>query len=167
MNGVLKKYPPECKPTLSMRLVVPLAGSMGLVQLDTGGAASSVPTLWWQLAQLRRLAGGELAGVAVKVGIRPFTTKFGTSYAWHLENPSPEELRELKEQFDQIAPARVFERAAGPKELPPMDEAVEQDVFGLPDEALEEERLIEPPAPEATRAERTPPGGTIWRRRSV
>ncbi len=37
VNGVLKKYPPECKPTLSMRLVVPLAGSMGLVQLDTGG----------------------------------------------------------------------------------------------------------------------------------
>lgn len=149
VNGVLKRYPPECKPTLSMRLVVPLAGSMGLVQLDTGGAASSVPTLWWQLAQLRRLAGGELAGVAVKVGIRPFTTKFGTSYAWHLENPTPEELEELKTQFALIAPARVFERAAAPKELPPMDETVEQDVYGLPDEALADERQIEPPVQES------------------
>ena len=152
-NG--KTYPPECKPSVSVRLVVPLAGAMGLVQLDTGGVSSSVPTLWWQLDQLSRMSGGQLAGVAIKVGIRAFTTAHGISYAWHLETPSPEELATLKRDFERLAPVRVIDRAAIPaaKELPPMSEAIDQDVYGLPDEAVLPQ--IEAPADEAAYEEPT------------
>lgn len=136
-NG--KTHPPECKPSVSLRLVVPLAGALGLVQLDTGGVASSVPTLWWQIDQLRRTSGDQLAGVAIKVSIRPFTTQHGISYAWQLETPSGVELATLKEQFGRLAPVRVIERGVVPvAELPPMAESIDQDIYGLPEAAVGE-----------------------------
>lgn len=141
-NG--KTYPPECKPSVSLRLVVPLAGALGLVQLDTGGVASSVPTLWWQLDQLRRTSGDQLAGVAIKVSIRPFTTQHGISFAWQLETPSDIELQVLKEQFARLAPVRVIDRGVVPVgELPPMTESIDQDIYGIPDEALEPGEVLE------------------------
>ncbi len=139
-NG--KDYPPECKPSVSLRLVVPLAGALGLVQLDTGGVASSVPTLWWQIDQLAQTSGGALAGVAIKVAIRPFTTAHGLSFAWNLETPSEEELQILKDQFACLAPVRVIERGVVPvKALPPMSESIDQDIYGLPEELVRPEEF--------------------------
>lgn len=163
-NG--KTYPPECKPSVSLRLVVPLAGALGLVQLDTGGVASSVPTLWWQIDQLRRTSGDQLAGVAIKVSIRPFTTQHGISYAWQLETPTDTELRRLKEQFARLAPVRVIDRGTvSVGELPPMAESIDQDVYGLPNEALNTHEspgtveAAESEIPEGGCADGSPPPG--------
>lgn len=142
-KGNLLWNPPECKPTLSMRLVVPLAGALGLVQLDTGAAASSVPTLWWQVEQLRNYSGGQLAGVAIRVGIREFQTKHGTSYAWHLATPTDEELETLREQFRTVVPVKVLIPGAGLPRLPELTEAVDQDVYGIPDEEAVEAEDVE------------------------
>jgi hypothetical protein len=133
-NG--KTYPPECKPTLTVRLVVPLAGALGLVQLDTGGVESSIPKLWWQIDQLKQYAGGDLAGVAIKVEISPFTTSHGVSYAWGLATPGDEEMELLQEQFAAVVPARIIGPGQSMPQLPPMSDVPEQDVYGLPDEAV-------------------------------
>jgi hypothetical protein len=148
-----KTYPPECKPTLSMRLVVPLAGALGLVQLDTGGVSSSVPTLWWQIEQLKSYAGGELGGVAVKVSIRPFTTRHGVSFAWNLSTPSEDELALLRRQFAEIVPVRVIGEGAIPRALeaaPPMEETPDADIYGeQPEEEINPSNVevVEDPEP--------------------
>lgn len=138
-----KQQPPECKPMLSMRLVVPLAGALGLVQLDTGGVASSVPTLWWQIEQLRSYSGGQLAGVAIRVGIREFQTKHGTSYAWNLATPTDEELDVLRGQFAAVVPVKVLMPGAELPRLPELTEAVDQDVYGIADEEAIEAADVE------------------------
>lgn len=148
-NG--KTYPPECKPTLSMRLVVPLAGALGLVQLDTGGVESSIPTLWWQIDQLRNYAGGDLAGVVVKVEIRPFTTTHGISYAWTLATPTDEEMAVLHQQFASVVPARIIGPGRSMPRLPAMTDIPDQDIYGIPDEAIDvlaanETASLEPPS---------------------
>ena len=134
VNGLLAEHPPECKPVLSLRVLVPLAGAVGLVQLDTGGAASSVPTLFWQLEQLNRASEGRLAGVAVKVIIRPFSGQKGVCYAWALANPSAHDISCLKRDFAPLSPVRVVdgEVLPPPAELPPLIESIDRDIYGLP-----------------------------------
>ena len=48
-----------CKPVLSLRLVVPQLPGLGVVQIDTGGAASSIPTLIAQLRLIEQMTKGE------------------------------------------------------------------------------------------------------------
>lgn len=133
-NGLLTEHPPECKPVLSLKLLVPLGGSIGVVQLDTGGAASSVPTLFWQLEQLRRAAEGHLAGLAVKVIMRAFSGQQGTCYAWAFTQPTAHELSLLERDFAPLSPVRVMEsdRLPAPGELPPLIESIDRDIYGLP-----------------------------------
>lgn len=143
-RGNLKWNAPECKPMLSMRLVVPLAGALGLVQMDTGGVASSVPTLWWQIEQLRNYSGGELAGVAVRVGIREFQGRHGTSYAWNLATPTDEELATLREQFRSVVPVKLLTPGdAALPALPALTEAVDQDLYGISDDQVVDPSEVE------------------------
>ncbi len=134
VGGLLTEHPPDCKPVLSLRLVVPLAGALGLVQLDTGGAASSVPTLFSQLKQLHRASDGHLAGVAVKVIIRSFSGQQGICYAWALANPSAHDLSCLEQDFAPLSAVRLVEGDVlpTPGELPPLIESIDRDIYGLP-----------------------------------
>ena len=143
VDGLLTEHPPECKPVLSLGLLVPLPGTVGLVQVDTGGAASSVPTLFSQLEQLHRASEGHLAGVAVKVIIRPFSGQKGICYAWALANPSAHDISCLKRDFAPLSPVRVVEDDVlpAPDELPPLIESIDRDIYGLPLARKAQEKL--------------------------
>ena len=143
VNGLLTEHPPECKPVLSLQLLVPLAGAVGLVQLDTGGASSGVPTLFSQLEQLNRVSEGQLAGVAVKVIIRPFNGQKGICYAWALANPSAHDLSCLTRDFAALSAVRVVDGDVlpPPGELPPLVESIDRDIYGLPAARKAQEKL--------------------------
>lgn len=132
-GGVVRELPPECKPVLSLRLIVPLMGAFGLVQIDTGGAASSIPALYHQLTELARTAEGRLAGLAVKVCVRPFAGRHGTAYAWTLLTPTPHELEVLRRGFAPLTPLRGIEPELlpRPEDLPPLIESIDADIYGL------------------------------------
>ena len=126
-NG--KDTPPECKPVLSMRLVVPQIPGLGLVQLDTGGVASSIQTLVWQLRMIERMTGGHMAGIAVRVGIRAFPDRFGNAaYAWQLEPLKGDDAQELRSSVEPF----VRLESQLPQALPELEEAIDPDVYGLP-----------------------------------
>jgi hypothetical protein len=145
-NG--KATPPECKPVLSLRLVVPQIPGLGIVQIDTGGAASSIPTLVWQLRTIEQSTGGHMAGIAVQVHIRAFPDKMGgTAYGWQLTPLLPEQATDLRTHIEGL----VRVEAQMPHALPPMDELPEADIYGLPapGETVQEEQASgEPEIPE-------------------
>lgn len=126
-NGQNNKAP-ECKPVLSMRLVVPQIPGLGVVQLDTGGVASSIPTLMWQLSMIERGTNGHMAGIAVNVGIQAFTDRFGNAaYSWILTPLQADAASELRSNIEGLV------RIEGqiPKALPPMDEQPDPDIYGI------------------------------------
>lgn len=145
-NG--KDWPAECKPVLSMRLVVPQIPGLGIVQIDTGGAASSIPTLVWQLRTIEQSTGGHMAGIAVHVHIRAFPDKFGnTAYGWQLAPLLPGQADILRNNIEGL----VRIEAQLPKELPAMDELPDPDIYGLPapgDTVQEAGTMDEPEIPE-------------------
>lgn len=119
--------PPECKPVLSMRLVVPQIPGLGVVQLDTGGVASSIPTLMWQLQLIERGTEEHMAGIAVDVGIRAFTDKFGNAaYSWLLTPLQAGDAEELRGNIEGL----VRIEGQVPKVLPALDEAPDADIYG-------------------------------------
>jgi hypothetical protein len=120
---------PECKPVLSMRLVVPQIPGLGVVQIDTGGVASSIQTLVWQLRMIERQTQGHMAGIAVSMSIRAFPDKFGNAaYSWQITPVRSDEAEELRGNVECLT------RIEGqiPKELPQIAEQVDPDVYGLP-----------------------------------
>ena len=130
-----KVSPPECKPVLSMRLVVPQIPGLGVVQIDTGGVASSIQTLVWQLRMIERLTDGHMAGIAVRMSIRAFPDKFGNAaYSWQITPVPEEEAAELRGNVEALT------RIEGqiPKELPQIAEQVDSDIYGLPAPASDE-----------------------------
>jgi hypothetical protein len=130
--------PPECKPVLSMRLVVPQIPGLGVVQLDTGGVASSIPTLMWQLQLIERGTESHMAGIAVEMGIRAFTDRFGNAaYSWQITPLSPENAQELRQNIEGL----VRIEGQVPKVLPALQEAPDADLYGL--EPADESRQIE------------------------
>ena len=121
--------PPECKPVLSMRLVVPQIPGLGVVQLDTGGVASSIPTLMWQLQRIEDATSAHMAGIAVEVGIRAFTDRFGNAaYSWQLTPLMAADAQELRQNIEGLV--RIDGQV--PKVLPALEEAPDADLYGLP-----------------------------------
>lgn len=124
-----KKLPPECKPVLSMRLVVPQIPGLGVVQLDTGGVASSIQTLVWQLRMIERQTRGHMAGIAVQMSIRAFPDKFGNAaYSWQLTPLRAHEAEELRGNMEMLT--RIDGQV--PQDLPALEEAADPDIYGLP-----------------------------------
>jgi hypothetical protein len=112
-----------------MRLVVPQIPGLGVVQIDTGGVASSIQTLVWQLRMIERQTQGHMAGIAVRMSIRAFPDKFGNAaYSWQITPVRSDEAEELRGNVE------VLTRIDGqiPKELPQIAEQVDPDVYGLP-----------------------------------
>jgi len=127
--------PPECKPVLSMRLVVPRVPGLGVVQLDTGGVASSIPTLVAQLRMIEDMTRDErgephMAGIAVKVLIRAFRDRMGNAaYGWQLEPLSQAEAANLRAGIEGLV---RLEGQVNMQALPPIDELPpEPDIYGL------------------------------------
>lgn len=120
--------PPECKPVLSMRLVVPQIPGLGVVQLDTGAVASSIPTLIAQLRMIEAATEGHMAGIAVRVLIRAFPDRFGNAaYSWQLEPLREQEADALRHNIEGLV------RIEGqiPKVLPPIEETPDADIYGI------------------------------------
>jgi len=126
--------PAECKPILSMRLVVPQIPGLGVVQLDTGGVASSIPTLIAQLRMIENMTRDQdgrphMAGIAVKVLIRAFRDRFGNAaYSWQLEPLMEEEASALRSNIEGLV---RIEGQVNMKALPPMDETPDPDLYGI------------------------------------
>lgn len=149
--GKTDPEPPECKPVLSMRLVVPQIPGLGVVQLDTGGVASSIPTLMWQLQLIERGTEGHMAGIAVEMGIRAFTDRFGNAaYSWQITPLSPENAQELRQNIEGL----VRIEGQVPKVLPALQEAPDADLYGL--ESADESRQIEAASNEVEKEEDLP-----------
>jgi len=126
--------PAECKPILSMRLVVPQIPGLGVVQLDTGGVASSIPTLIAQLRMIENMTRDQdgrphMAGIAVKVLIRAFRDRFGNAaYSWQLEPLMEEEASALRSNIEGLV---RIEGQVNMRALPPMDETPDTDLYGI------------------------------------
>lgn len=136
--------PPECKPILSMRLVVPQIPGLGVVQLDTGGVASSIPTLMWQLRMIERATDGHMAGIAIEVAIRAFTDRYGNAaYGWHLTPLSESEAADLRTSFEGL----VRIEGQVPTALPALEETPDADLYGLPAPEEEAEEVAVPGIP--------------------
>lgn len=119
--------PPECKPVLSMRLVVPQIPGLGVVQLDTGGVASSIPTLVAQLRMIEAATDGQMQGIAVRVLIRAFPDRFGNAaYSWQLEPLRGEEAQALRTTAEPL----VRIEGQVPKTLPPLEDP-DADIYGI------------------------------------
>ena len=137
----------ECKPVLSMRLVVPQIPGLGVVQLDTGGVASSIPTLIAQLRMIENMTRDSegyphMAGIAVKVMIRAFPDRFGNAaYSWQLEPLQEADASVLRSNIEGLV---RIEGQVNMKALPPMDETPDADIYGITE--APESRQIEAPA---------------------
>jgi hypothetical protein len=136
--------PAECKPILSMRLVVPQIPGLGVVQLDTGGVASSIPTLIAQLRMIENMTRDRdghphMAGIAVKVLIRAFRDRFGNAaYSWQLEPLMESDASALRSNIEGLV---RIEGQVNMTALPPMDETPDADIYGITE--APEERQIE------------------------
>lgn len=133
------KNPPACKPILSMRLITPQIPTLGIVQLDTGGVASSVQTLVWQLQRMAEFTRDEhghehLSGIAVEVSIKPFRDRFGnTAFAWQLQALTEEESRDLRANIEGAKRVQIQKL-----DIPALaDTTADSDVYGLPEPEVE------------------------------
>ena len=123
-TGELLWNAPACGPRLTMQLIVPQVPGLGLVQISTGGAESSIPNLVAQLRIIESRAGGRMAGVAVRVKMHAFPDAFGnTAWGWLLEPLDADTAALLRQSIVPLE--RIGSQIA--VDLPPIDEG-EQDI---------------------------------------
>ena len=74
-----------------------------------------------------------MAGIAVEVGIRAFTARFGNAaYSWQLTPLMAADAQELRQSIEGLV--RIDGQV--PKVLPALEEAPDADLYGLPAEEI-------------------------------
>lgn len=136
---------PECKPSGSLKVIIPNLPSIGVFQIDTRGA-SSTNNIDYAVKTIGNITGGKYMGIPLRVYVEPFKGKNGISYAWKLDilkTPGQVVLAaadQVRDHVSRLIPPELLlidESRPEPEALPSggddEPEAPEVDIAGLDD----------------------------------
>jgi len=74
----------ECKPSGSLKVIIPNLPSIGVFQIDTR-AESSTQNIQYAIEMIGKITGGHYMGIPLRVYIEPFKGKQGISWCWKVD----------------------------------------------------------------------------------
>jgi|GEM_PF-5623831 len=121
----------ECKPSGSLKVIIPNLPSIGVFQIDTR-AASSTQNIQYAIDMIGKITGGHYMGIPLRVYIEPFKGKVGISWCWKMDiMDTPGKVvmaavEQTRDHLSQLIPPELLqidESRPEPEALPSAGEA--------------------------------------------